>query len=293
MPSDAVPAIGFVGAGRLAGALAAGLQSAGYRVSHVASRDAESAGVLASFLGQNVVVAPSAQDVADACDVVFLAVPDAAIAEACAGIKWEPRHHALHCSGALGLNVLGPVASAGGTTGCLHPLQTFPSRTPQPERFAGIFCGVEGASSPGFDPAEAVASLGATALRLEGVDRRAYHAAAVFMSNYVIALGVAAKQLWELAGLPGETARPALAPLLQSAASNVASMELEKALTGPVARGDIATVEVHLRALAGQPDLSRLYRALAAELLRLPLGHDPSTAAALDTLLGSTATGAR
>jgi predicted short-subunit dehydrogenase-like oxidoreductase (DUF2520 family) len=84
----------------------------------------------------------------------------------------------------------------------------------------------------------------------------------------------AAARTWAAAGLPEATAREALAPLLLGAARSIAGRELPDALTGPVARGDVATVERHLAALADEPDLLELYRRLAAELLRLPLGHE-------------------
>ena len=286
MPPNA-PCIGFIGTGRLASALTAGLQSVGYAVTHVAGRNADSAEVLAGFLGPNTMAASSGSEVAAACDIVFLAVPDGAIEHVCSAIDWEPRHHVLHCSGALGLGVLAPVTKAGATAGCLHPLQTFPSRVPQPERFAGVYCGVEGAASLAFDVEQAAIALGVTPFRLEGIDRTAYHAAAVFMSNHVIALASAASRTWVAAGLPSEMARPALSPLLSAAAANVGSMELVDALTGPVARGDVATVEAHLRALSGEPDLLALYQLLSSELLLLPLHHDADIAAQLARLLGT------
>ena len=105
------------------------------------------------------------------------------------------------------------------------------------------------------------------------------------MSNDVIALMAAAARTWTQAGLPEDAARGALAPLLLAAASNVARLPLERALTGPVARGDASTVEDHLNALAGDADLSTIYRALARELLRLDLGHPSEARAALESLL--------
>ena len=76
-----------------------------------------------------------------------------------------------------------------------------------------------------------------------------------------------------------------LAPLLLAAASNVARLPLELALTGPIARGDLSTVQRHLEALAGDADLSATYRALGRELLRLDLSHTPEINAALAALL--------
>lgn len=91
-----------------------------------------------------------------------------------------------------------------------------------------------------------VTVLGAQPFRLEGVDRTLFHAAAVLVSNQVVALASAAGRLWTLAGLPDHLGREALSPLLLAAAANVARLELGNALTGPLAEGDVATVEAHL-----------------------------------------------
>lgn len=277
--------VGFIGAGRLGATLASALLETGHRVASVASRRLPEAQTVASALGPGVEFTTDAGRVAARCDLVFLTVPDAAIGPTCRSIAWEPRHLVVHCSGALGLDALADVTDAGGIAGCLHPLQSFPSRTPEPERLRGIFCGVEGADPLGPLLEQIVTGFGAQPFRLEGVDRTLYHAAAVFVSNHVVALASAAGRLWTLAGLPEPLARQALSPLLLAASANVAALELRDALTGPVARGDVATVEAHLRALAADPALRELYRALAAELLRLPLVHDPDTASQLRGLL--------
>jgi predicted short-subunit dehydrogenase-like oxidoreductase (DUF2520 family) len=100
----------------------------------------------------------------------------------------------------------------------------------------------------------------------------------------VVALAAAAERTWALAGLPPATAHAALSPLLLGAASNVAALGTVTALTGPVARGDVATVERHLRALAADPALLDLYRRLGAELLALPLGLPDEARARLAAL---------
>lgn len=282
MPDD-IGTIGFIGAGRLAASLSAALIGAGYPVTTVASASSQSGEVLAEALA---VRAASPGEVVSTCDLVFLTVPDAQIADLAATLPWRPGQAVVHCSGALGMDALAAATTRGAITGCLHPLQTFPSRSPEPSRFRGIFCGIETTGTPLGGYLEGlVRAVGATPFRLEGVDRRRYHAAAVFMSNHVVALGSAATRLWTLAGLPGDAGREALAPLLLSAANNVANLPLRDALTGPVARGDITTVEGHLAALTDAPDLRELYRALSLELLHLPLPHDAATTAALHRLL--------
>ena len=267
MDREASPSIGVIGPGRLGASLAAALTAAGYHVARAAGRDRE-----------------AARSLARECDIVFLTVPDARIEPVCAALPWHAGQSAVHCSGALGLDVLAPAAEAGAATGCFHPVQSFPSRQPEPERFRGIVCGVEAGGELGTVLERLAHDLGATTVRLEGVDRALYHAAAVFASNAVVALAAAAERTWALAGLPPATAHAALSPLLLGAASNVAALGTVTALTGPVARGDVATVERHLRALAADPALLDLYRRLGAELLALPLGLPDEARARLAAL---------
>jgi len=270
------PTIGMVGAGRVAWSLAPALARAGYDVTAIGTRDPTIAQDLAAACGPGT-RGTTPEGVLDAADVVFLAVPDGAVAALCGALPWQARHGAVHCSGALGLDPLEPATTAGARAGCLHPLQSFPARRPEPERFRGIACGIEGTGGLGDLLARMANDLGAHAIRLEGVDRAAYHAAAVFASNDVVALMAAARRAWALAGLPPETAREALAPLLGAVAANLARLEPEAALTGPIARGDLATVEAHLAALAALPDLQALYRSLARELLRIAPNLDAAT----------------
>lgn len=278
-------AVGFIGAGRLAAALADGMARSGYPVRAIASARIDSASALARALGPGVAASAGPRDIAAACDVVFLTVPDSAIRPLAEGVGWRQGQVVAHCSGALGLDELAAVRAGGAVPACFHPLQTFPSRVPEPRRFEGVFCGVEGAEPAGSWLEQVARDLGARPFRLEGVERAVYHAAAVVASNHVIALASAATRLWAMAGLPPEPGREALAPLLLAAATNVARMDLAAALTGPVARGDIATVARHLEALERDPGLRELYRRLSDELLRLPLGHDEATTGRLRALL--------
>lgn len=277
-----VDSIGIIGVGRLAASLGAALVEAGYPLRAVASRNATSARQLADGFGCAAVPAAA---VVDTCDLVFMTVPDVQIGPLVEALAWRPGQAVVHCSGALPLIALDVVARRGGLTGCLHPLQSFPSRSPEPSRFRDIHCGVEALEPLGQYLDAVVVAVGGHPFPLEGVDRRLYHAAAVFMSNHVVALASAATRLWEQAGLPEETGREALAPLLLAAANNVASLPLTGALTGPLARGDIATIEGHLAAMESMPDLRELYRALSAELLHLELGCPEETTRRLRELL--------
>ncbi len=263
--------IGIVGAGRLGTALAVALSAAGAPV----------------LVGSRREVG-TVERVIETCGLVFLTVPDREIAGVAAAQPWRAGQAVVHCSGALGLDVLEAATARGAVPGGLHPLQTFPagaSSTSAVTLFQGIVCGVEAPEPLGGRLEALVERLGARSVRLEGVDRARYHAAAVLVSNHVVALMAAATRAWMSAGLPVETSRDACAPLLLAAAQNVQTLPLERALTGPVARGDTETVARHLEALAGEPDLAALYRALTRELLALDLGHPPEVAASLRALV--------
>jgi predicted short-subunit dehydrogenase-like oxidoreductase (DUF2520 family) len=268
-------ATGVLGAGRLGSALVAALASAGVRKVEVASRRPGQARAVAAALG---IEAVSPAVLVARCDLVFLTVPDAAIRLTARDLPWRDGQAVVHCSGALGLEALVDAAARGADTGCLHPLQTFPPGAPvaqAPTLFNGIVCGLESNTTSLSALLEAITmGLGARPIQLQGVDRALYHAAAVMVSNDVVSL------------MAAETARQALAPLLLAAAENIGRLPLEQALTGPIARGDVATVEGHLRALGGDPDLRELYRRLALELVSLDLGHSPVLVAELKDALG-------
>jgi len=275
--------IGIIGASRLGTTLALSLQRAGHPVTAVASQRAGSARAFAARLAG--AEALDAAALVTRCELVVLAIPDGAIAALAAALPWVAGQQVVHCSGALDLTVLDPARAHGGLRGCLHPLQSFPERFADARRFDGIACGVEGDGALAGRLQTLCSALGATPFSLAGVDRARYHAAAVLASNYVVALHAAASAAWTLAGLPAERAREALAPLTQGAADAVRRLPLSAALTGPIARGDAATIARHIAALADAPELQQLYQRLGAALLALPLELTEEQRAALESVL--------
>ncbi|HMI94268.1 MAG TPA: Rossmann-like and DUF2520 domain-containing protein [Polyangiales bacterium] len=284
------PEIALLGAGRLGSSLAIALDDAGYRVVAVASRRRAAAGALAKRL-KRAEVCP-ARELWARAPLVILAVPDDALAQVAAGAQVQPGQAVVHCSGALGLDVLAPVAERGGRRGCLHPLQAFPERY-APERLHGVSCGIDGDGALAAQLARLVRALGARPFSLRGADRARYHAAAVLASNYVVALRAAAEDAWALAGLPRAQAGVALQPLTRGAVDALGALPLERALTGPIARGDVQTVARHLQALAAKPELHALYGQLAAQLIARPLSLPRARLAALRALLAEAAAAPR
>ena len=177
--------------------------------------------------------------------VVLLCVPDGAIAAAAAAMP----SGALvgHCSGATPLD---------GLDFSLHPLRTVPDQSHPPPEFAGGPAAVAGHPIA----TELAERLGMRPIHVADADRAAYHAAAAMASNFLVILESAAERVAATAGVD----RQALVPLVRATVENWARSG-KAALTGPVARGDVATLDRHRAALRERaPDLLGLYDAMVA-----------------------------
>lgn len=200
---------------------------------------------------------------------VLLTVPDGAVAAAAA--SWRGEVPLLHCSGSLPVEVLRPARPAGS----LHPLMTFPGpevALPDPTTVPLALDGDPEAIALGERLADA---LGARSFRVPG-DRRLYHAAAVMAGNFATVLLAEAARVLSAAGVPPGDARALLAPLaLQSLRNAVA--DPARALTGPVARGDLAVLDAHRAAMrqAGLATSIAVYDALTERALALATGAAP------------------
>lgn len=175
----------------------------------------------------------------DTYDAVLLAVPDGAIAAAAAHIT--PGRLVGHLSGATSLAAL-----ADHEAFSLHPLMTVPADPKAEISFTGVWAAVAGTTDRAIEFAETLArSLGMRPFLVADEDRTAYHAAASIASNYLITLEGIAEELAATAGVP----REALLPLVHASVNNWATLGAAAALTGPIARGDEATVAAQRAAI--------------------------------------------
>jgi predicted short-subunit dehydrogenase-like oxidoreductase (DUF2520 family) len=189
-------------------------------------------------------------------------VPDAEIPSAAATVAGAAPFVG-HVSGATPLSAL--VAARAETFG-LHPLQTF-APPPASVELAGAGCAVSGSSPAALAVAvELARRLGMEPFEIDDEGRAAYHAAASIASNFLVTLQAAAERVAASAGLEAEEARSLLAPLVRRTVENWAALGPERALTGPVARGDEDTVRAQRAAVEeAAPELLALFDALLSE----------------------------
>jgi predicted short-subunit dehydrogenase-like oxidoreductase (DUF2520 family) len=156
----------------------------------------------------------------------------------------------------------------------MHPLQTISEGAEGLAAFAGAGCAVAGTAPGALAFATALARmLGMEPFEIDEEGRAAYHAAASVASNFIVTLQAAAESIAAGAGLERAQARALLVPLLRRTVDNLAELGPERALTGPVARGDEMTVLAQRRAVAeAAPQLLDLFdelvrhtRALASQ----------------------------
>ncbi len=285
-----LPRIGFVGAGRVGTVLGIALRRAGWPVTAVASRDpARRDAFVALVPGAKGFEAPHA--VVDESDLLFVTVPDDAIADVAAGIRLYSGQAIVHTSGALPAAVLAPAMAAGTEAGSFHPLVAFADLHTALAALPGAYLAIEG--DEGLLPllSDLAAAMGARPVRVTAAGKAAHHAAAVMAAGGLVAVLDAVAELGGSAGLLGEDRLGAYLGLAGQALENARRLGTAGALTGPIVRGDLGTVRLHLDALRRlAPDVVPLYvalsrRALAIAQARGDLG--PERTAELLALLAS------
>ncbi len=207
---------------------------------------------------------------------VVLSVPDASLPEVSMVLAAQgeppPGCVAFHMSGALGTDPLAPLVERGYGVGTIHPLQALADPVLGGEQLEGIYFSVSGEPAALLAARRIVDHLGSSTIMVPVARRPLYHAAAVFASNYLAGLVGVAGRLMAQAGVPEEEALQAILPLARGSLENLGRLGPANALTGPISRGDIETVRLHLRSL--QPRERKVYSALGLEILKVAVGGE-------------------
>jgi predicted short-subunit dehydrogenase-like oxidoreductase (DUF2520 family) len=258
--------VGIIGPGRAGLGLAVALSRAGYRVIGVHGRRDKMVP-----RGVRLTVGGGPPWLADA-EVVLLAVRDEAlvgcVAELGVAEGLRTGQVVLHLSGALSSEALAPLRSRGPAVGSMHPLMTVSADPISAWRhFRGATFALEGDFDAVLAAERMARALGGSPVMIAPEAKAPYHAGAVVASNYVAALLDAAIELLGRAGIEREAAVTALLPLARATLDNVERVGPAQALTGPIVRGDAATVRRHLMVIG--PEIEPLYRAVGMATLRL------------------------
>lgn len=221
-------------------------------------------------------------------DLVLITVQDSYIKQVCDHIASvaRPKTIIAHCSGALSSKVLTSAKEQGCFIGSAHPLNTFPNISSAKKILTnpshGTYCFISGNDTARHTLHHVFSSLGFNAHYMDDNSKTMYHAACVFLCNYLTSLSEIGLQTAEQAGLNRDEFWAAVQPLIQTTLNNISSQGTTSALSGPIVRGDIETVTGHLNALRNSSELILdTYKILgqqAIELSRNKLEDDKSDA---------------
>lgn len=255
----------IVGCGRVGKALGRNLIENGYVLTGISCKTESSVREAGKYFGiENVSTTPA--HITRCTDVVFITTPDGVISDVCdeiaAGQGLDPQTTVLHCSGAHPSTILSAAKSCDAVIGSMHPLQSFAGDTDK-NPFKGIIIAIEGEKKAVEIATEMARVLDSVCLTIKTDAKTLYHAAAVVASNYLVAIQHMAFDLLQKAGISGNDAFKVLGPLIKGTLGNIEQVGTVKALTGPIARGDVETITRHIKGIReNATELLQLYEVL-------------------------------
>jgi predicted short-subunit dehydrogenase-like oxidoreductase (DUF2520 family) len=264
--------LGFIGAGPVGTTFGVRLSEQGYPVAGVADISPAATERFAGLVPGSRVYGHN-QDVADAADMVFITTADDFIAKVCSELKWRQDQSVVHCSGASTVQALDGARQQGAHVGSIHPCQTFAGIEQAIANLPGSTFAIEAEEPVKSTLTEMARALKGDIVYLTSEDKVLYHAAAAIACNYFTTIVKLATDLWRNFGKTPADGIKAYMPLLRGTLTNMEKVGFPKCLTGPIARGDAATIRRHLAALDQYaPDMLPLYKQLG--LFTIPIGRD-------------------
>lgn len=282
--------IALIGPGRAGTSLVRSLAASGWTVTAVAGSTPTSTSAKRFAAEMFAVHAETPAKAAQLADTAIIAVPDSSIEDVASLLAADASGGSVrassfgHLSGASGISKLAALSAAGKSVFGFHPVLPLAGRQVSTTVFEGAPVAICGDSS-GLELARVMAeSIGAVPFEVSSENRVLYHAACVLASNALVALEAIAFEVAKAAGIPDSAS--VLLPLVKATVANLEEQAPVEALTGPVARGDVETVESHLDVLDRiSAPASEVYRVLSAEAANLAPKLDDSTRATLIAVL--------
>lgn len=227
--------IAIYGPGRAGGALAIAASRAGHHITGIDGRSAARIETLTSLVD----VTPGDPD------LLIIAVSDDALAKSSEFVSTDAAPAVVHVSGAVRVDVLKPFADAGALIGSFHPLQTLPDASTGASRLPGAHIAITADAPLDAMLRELATSLGCRSFAIADDMKPLYHAAAAASANATLAALAVASDIFAEAGIDFSVAKP----LVEAIVHNAFEMGPRGALTGPIARGDVATVAAQVAAV--------------------------------------------
>lgn len=263
--------LNIVGCGRAGRTIARLFQDARvFQVKSVLTRSLESAREATSFIGAGKAL--SAMHEFETAPVWMIATPDDSIVEVARLLvrcNWIRQGDVVfHLSGALSSAELSDCQQLGASVASLHPVQNFSDPSVAVAQFAGTWCALEGDSAATRILRQAAEAIGGRVITIAPHQKILYHAGAVMACNYLVALLDVSLDILQTAGVTREQGAALLAPILRTTVENVLEQGVDRAMTGPISRGDAEIVARHLKELERLgPDSVSVYRELGRATL--------------------------
>lgn len=256
----------ILGLGKLGTAVGFLLKQAGYRIESVASRSKSSLQRGLPYTGGTA--CGSFSEAASIADCIFITTSDDNILSVCreiaAGGAIGPGKKVVHMSGAAGLDVLAPAGECGADVAAIHPIQSFADIEGAIRNMRGSTFGITCAGHLRQWCGAVAVDLGGRPVYIPEDVKPLYHAAACIASNYLVCLMNTAQGLYEEIGLNPSESFNAFWPLVRGTIRNIEDKGTVQSLTGPIARGDVKTIQSHLNSFrAKSPHLLEFYKTMA------------------------------
>lgn len=264
---------GFIGAGKVGFSLGKYFIENGVEVAGYASLSIESAREAAFFTGTKAY--DDLEALVEDSDIIFLTVPDGLIEEVWGYIKVLPIAGKLicHCSGSLSSSVFSGIDECGAYAYSVHPLFAISDKKNSYKELHRALFTLEGVKEHIREMEQLIKNMGNRTQIIDAASKTKYHAAAVMTSNQVVALAQIGIELLLKCGFSEANAEAALGPLMLGNMENIVNEGPRKALTGPVERNDIGTINKHIECLTGRE--RKIYVELSKVLLEIAKDKHP------------------
>lgn len=263
--------VAIIGCGRLGSALALALRYKKYSITALIDQNRHSAKQLAGLVNADV-YSDKIQDLPRA-EIVFICVPDSAVLSVVDELasflnKSKDLKFFYHTSGALTSEAFDSLRKYQIAAASVHPIQTFPGSGDDWKRFEKCYFGIEGDESAIEFVQSMISDLGGTSVAISKEYKSHYHLACTMASNFLVALMVPVKTLFQKMNFSEHQAFDILFPLISTTLLNIKNNGVDSALSGPIIRGDATTVARHLQVLSEElPQWVSLYQSMANRLL--------------------------